>query len=189
MALYIKGDMIRFTYSSSVDKHKEVLVLNEIWLNHMHGLDLKLMTAAEREVLRVILDPRMKGRRHRLPLVNDILSRLDPPTLINEPFAFYHRFVKPFISGKDVYRKYFPAKMTGVQKITTPYTTAGGKPGVFGGTKSSTNIPKAGVADVLARALKLGGSVAKDIANPTRPTTTQTTTTQPTKTTKTIKTK
>lgn len=165
MAIYKKGDIIRFTYPSNNDRFKEVLVLNELWEGKMHGLDLKNATVAEREVLRVVLDPRMKGKRHRLPLVNDILTRMDPPELIKQPYPFYNRFVKPFIQNKDMYRTYIPMKMTGIQQVTQKYSSQRGFGSSLFGAKPTTTQPtqQAGVGDVIARALKLGGSVAKDV--------------------------
>lgn len=111
------GQFIRFTYHgfNTQDPFKEVLVLNPSWNGKMQGLDLKRMTPAEVEVLRAVMDPASKGKPHRLPLVNDILRRLDPLELVSNPIAFWQRFIKPFIHGSDVYRQYWPARMYGIQ--------------------------------------------------------------------------
>lgn len=117
MALYERGDIIRFTYPSRNDRFKETFVIHELWEGKMHALDLKRMTPAEREVLEFVMNPNNKGKRHRLPLINDILTRMDPPSLLDNPVSFYNQFVKPFIRNKDVYRTYYPRRMTGIQKI------------------------------------------------------------------------
>lgn len=116
------GQFVRFTYNRppeamdkfSGDRHKEVFVLNPQWLGEMHGLDLKRLTVAEREVLVEIFHPSMKAGKSKLPLVNDILRRMDPRREITNPMSFYQKFVKPFMNGKDVYRKYKPARMQNV---------------------------------------------------------------------------
>jgi len=123
MALFEIGDVIRFTYMGSASRagstsiYKEILVLHTNWGGKVHAIDLKRLTAAERETIKVVMDPESKGKGHRFPLVTDILTRMDPPTLILEPVQFYIQFVKPFIRNKDVYRTYFSRKMSGVQRI------------------------------------------------------------------------
>ena len=119
------GDIVRFTYHSedspagSANVYKEVFVLHPQWQGKVHGLDMKRMTEAERVVLRVIMDPSSENMSsHRIPLINDVLKRMDPPELIKNPVSFYNQFVKPFIRNKDVYRTYFPMVMTGVQVVT-----------------------------------------------------------------------
>ena len=135
--LFNAGAIIRFTYSSSkTDRFKEVLVLHPSWNGKCHAIDMKRLTAAEREVLAVIMDPTMRGKRHHLPLVNDILTRMDPTVLIRNPTSFYNQFVKEFLKNKDAYRTYYPRKMTGIQKIKASKIAAapgiGNKP-LFGG--------------------------------------------------------
>jgi hypothetical protein len=88
--------------ASTGDKFKEVFVLTPLWQNKMHGLDLKRCTPAEREVLEAILDPDLKDKPHRIPLVNDIKRRMDPIELIRNPVVFYTKFVKPFMRKKDI---------------------------------------------------------------------------------------
>jgi len=136
MALFEAGSVIRFTYNSvsASDRFKEVLVLHPNWGGKVHAIDLKRLTAAEREVLMVVMDPANRDKTHRLPLVNDILTRMDPPTLIRNPTSFYNQFVKQFIRNKDAYRTYYPRKMTGIQKIHASKVTtspSGNKP-LFG---------------------------------------------------------
>jgi len=133
--LFNRGDIIRFTYPSRNDRFKQVFVIHELWNGKMHALDMKRMTVAEREVLTIVMDPKMKGKRHRIPLVNDILARMDPPTLLENPVSFYNQFVKQFIKDKDVYRTFYPPKMTGIQKVKSGdrvMSVMGGKP-LFGG--------------------------------------------------------
>ena len=116
------GDRVRFTYlhppdavdEFTGDQYKEVLVLNPMWMNRVHGIDLKRLTTAEREVLYAIMDPKTKEKPHRLPLVNDIVRRMDPLTEIKSPQAFYSKFVKVFLRQADAYRQYDPRRMTGV---------------------------------------------------------------------------
>lgn len=131
MANYKSGDFIRFTYLHSPwerdehtgDKFKEVLVLTPLWDKKMHGIDMKRLTAAEREVLEAIFDTevlkavREGGRPHRLPLVNDILKRMNPPDEVGSPVTFYSKFVKTFLRDKDAYRTYFPHRMSGVSVV------------------------------------------------------------------------
>jgi hypothetical protein len=133
--VYKPGEVIRFTYrwhtgatpeESKVD-FKEVLVLHGNWLGKMHGIDLKRLTEAERVVLRTIMDKEMRKTvpggsfgtplPHPIPLVNDILRRMDPTEEIKNPVAFYSKFVKVFIRNKDAYRTYFPRRMWSVTVV------------------------------------------------------------------------
>lgn len=118
------GDVVRFTYHSenaspgSASVYKQVFVLHPNWNNLMHGLDMKRMTEAERVVLKTVMNPNAENMRtHRIPLINDVLKRMDPPELIKNPVSFYNQFVKPFIRNKDLYRTYHPMVMTGVQVV------------------------------------------------------------------------
>jgi hypothetical protein len=113
------GAFIRFTYgiSESDDRFKEVMVLNPDWRGEMHAIDLKRITPAEREVLEAIMDPKTKAAPHRLPLVNDILRRMDPLVEIKNPMSFYAKFVKVFIKNTDCYRRYKLAHVSSVQTI------------------------------------------------------------------------
>lgn len=113
------GQFIRFTYTApgTSDSYKEAFVLNPSWNGKVQALDLKRMTPAEADVVRAIMDPQNKGKQHRIPLVNDVFRRMDPIELISNPIGFYQRFVKPFIHGKDVYRQYWPSRMSGIQVI------------------------------------------------------------------------
>ena len=118
------GDIIRFTYHSetaspgSTNVYKQVFVLHPGWQGKMHGLDMKNMTEAERVVIKTVMDPSAENMRtHRIPLINDILKRMDPPELIKNPISFYNQFVRPFIRNKDIYRTYFPMVMTGIQVV------------------------------------------------------------------------
>lgn len=115
--LFGRGDIIRFTYPSKSDKFKQGFVLNEHWNGKVHALDMKRMTVAEWATLRLVMDPKSRGKKHRIPLVNDILNRMDPPELLDHPISFYNQFVKPFIRNKDLYRTYYPAKMTAIQIV------------------------------------------------------------------------
>jgi hypothetical protein len=120
---YKHGDIVRFTYVNT-DKpaggrniYKEALVLHPNWKGKVHAIDMKNLTSAERMVLQTVLDPDSKGKRFRIPLINDVLRRMDPPTLINNPLSFYNQFVRVFLRGKDAYRTYLPARMSGVQVV------------------------------------------------------------------------
>lgn len=128
--LYKPGDFIAFHYThvgkkrnravgDLHDPDKEVFVLNPLWQGTMHGIDLARVTPAERDVLRQIMDPKVKSGETpaKYPLVSDILNRFDPLELIGQPMVFYTRFVKPFIRYKDCYRRYFPQHMSGVRVI------------------------------------------------------------------------
>lgn len=114
------GSMIRFTYMADgvEDRYKEVLVLHPNWNGKMHALDLKRMTPAQVKVIEAIFEPNTKGANHPYPLVRDILRRMDPLTEIKNPVSFYQKFCKPFLrTAGDVYRTYWPAKMSGVTVI------------------------------------------------------------------------
>ncbi len=112
------GSIIRFSYyvPNTTDPHKEVLVLHPNWQGHLHAIDLKRLTPAEREVLHAIMDPQTQ-RPHRIPLVNDVLQRMTPWEEIKNPTVFYSRFVKVFLRNKDAYRRYMPHRMTGIQVL------------------------------------------------------------------------
>ena len=125
MAIFRAGSTIRFTYNhppeavdaNTGDRFKEVFVLHDNWQGKAHGIDLKRLTAAEREVIQAVFDPNTKKGRHRLPLVNDILRRMDPLVEIKNPMSFYQKFVKPFIRNKDVYRQYALVHMLNVTVV------------------------------------------------------------------------
>lgn len=128
------GQIIRFTYqhqdvdASTGDKFKEVLVLNPLWNNKLHAIDLQRLSPAERKVLELVLDPEQKDKPSPIPLVNDIKRRMDPIQLIRNPVAFYSRFIKPFLRGKDAYRQYVPRLMTGVTIVKDAKISTGKKP-------------------------------------------------------------
>ncbi len=121
MPAFRPGQVIRFTYDhkrvdeDTGDRFKEVFVLNPLWLGKMHGIDMKRLTQAEREVIVAIFDPQTKKRGpHRLPMVNDILRRMNPLVEVKNPQSFYHKFVKVFLRNKDAYRQYETPKMLNV---------------------------------------------------------------------------
>jgi hypothetical protein len=116
MQRFEPGQIVRFTYDHPAedevtDRYKEVFVLNGNHLGKIHGLDMKLLTPADREVLQLLMDPDSKGKVHRIPIVNDILKRMDPLVEIKNPVAFYAKFVRPFLHGRDVYRSYWQQRM------------------------------------------------------------------------------
>lgn len=121
----IPGSVIRFTYrfhtgappEELTDDSKEVMILNANFQGKAHGIDLRRLTAAEREVLTVIFDPESKGKVHPLPLVNDVLRRMDPVRDVRNPISFYAKFVKVFLRNKDAYRTYYPRRMRGVTVV------------------------------------------------------------------------
>ncbi len=128
------GTIVRFTYdhqdvdASTGDKFKEVLVLNGSWQHKVHGIDLKRLSPAEREVLEAVLDPAQEGKPHRIPLVNDIRRKMDPIELIRNPTIFYTKFVKPFLRRKDAYRQYLPNRMSGITKVRDARISTGKRP-------------------------------------------------------------
>lgn len=136
---YDVGSFIKFHYTHAGfkrnrspgdlhDPNKEVFVLHPMWQGKLHGIDLKRVTPAEREVLRQIMDPKVRSGETpaRYPLVRDVLARMDPIEDIKNPSMFYNRFVKPFLARKDAYRVYFPQLMGGIQVLEE--STASGSP-------------------------------------------------------------
>lgn len=125
MARFLAGQVVKFTYRQHTgagpdeitDDHKEVLVLHPNWNRKMHGIDLKRLTPAERAVLDAIFDPKIRdevrkgGKPFKIPLVNDILRRMDPLEEVKNPMTFYSKFVKVFLRNKDAYRTYYPHLM------------------------------------------------------------------------------
>jgi hypothetical protein len=122
------GTVVRFTYvhpkdavdDNTGDRFKEILVLHPHWMGKVHGIDLKRLTDAEREVLFAIFSPQVnqqvkEGKPHRLPLVNDVIKRMQHDVLTESmsPLPFYNKFVKVFLRGKDAYRTYLPSRMRG----------------------------------------------------------------------------
>ncbi len=109
------------------DKSKSVLVLHPNWNNKIQAVDLARITPAEQQVLKAVMDPKVKAQIDAgkwpvdgvppYPLIRDILSRMDPVELIKNPLAFYQRLVKPFIRNKDCYRQYWPQYVYGVKVI------------------------------------------------------------------------
>lgn len=99
------------------DRFKEVFVLNPNWMGKMHGIDMKRLTAAEREVIQAVFDPRTKKGLHRIPLVNDVLRRMNPLVEVKNPQSFYQKFVKVFLRNKDAYRQYEIPRMLTVTVV------------------------------------------------------------------------
>lgn len=122
MAKFKPGQTVRFTYShpadrvdeATGDRFKEVFVLNPMWQGKMHGIDMKRLTAAEREVILAVFDPKTKKGLHRIPMVNDILRRMNPIQEVKNPMSFYQKFVKVFLRNKDAYRTYENVRMLNV---------------------------------------------------------------------------
>lgn len=124
---FAPGDIIRFSYEhQDVDAHtgdrdKEVLVLHPFWNNKLHGIDLKRLNRMQREVLEALLDPELKDRPHRIPLVNQIKRRYahlgGPLEMVGNPVVFYTRVIKPLLRQVDAYRQYIPRKMSAITRI------------------------------------------------------------------------
>lgn len=123
MSIFDAGSKIKFTYygeQNMKDIHKEVFVLHPNWKGKVHALDLKRMTLAQAQVIDAIFDPEYQSgeKHHQYPLVNDILRRMDPSKEIKNPLSFYNKFCRPFLmTAGDVYRTYWPAKMSAIQLI------------------------------------------------------------------------
>jgi len=123
MPIFKPAQVIRFTYIQKIvdedtgDRFKEVFVLNPSWQGKMHGIDLKRLTAAERQVLTAIFDPKTKKGMSRIPMVNDILRRMNPRLEVKNPMSFYQKFVKVFLRNKDAYRVYETPKMLNVTVV------------------------------------------------------------------------
>ena len=110
-----------------VDKNKSILVIHPHWDNKIHGIDMTRITPAEVQVLKSVMDPKVKAQIDQgiwpvegapsYPLIRDILSRMDPVELIKNPLAFYQRLIKPFIRNKDCYRQYWPQYVYGVKVL------------------------------------------------------------------------
>ena len=136
------GQFITFTYNPPAkqakprpgmplppvsDKTKQILVLHPSWHNKIHGIDMARISPAEQQVLRAVMDPKVKAAidagQWPVPgappysLLRDILTRMDPNELIKNPLAFYQRLVKPFIRDKDCYRQYWPQYVFGVKVV------------------------------------------------------------------------
>lgn len=120
---YQAGSFIKFFYRAPTtqDPNKEVFVLHPNWQGEVHGIDLKRVTPAQRDVLQIIMDPEARknpAQATKYPLVQDILRRMPAPEdEIKNPLSFYQRFVKPFMNRADVYRKYNTGYMFNVQVL------------------------------------------------------------------------
>lgn len=126
---YKSGDIIKFTYTGNYtnSNFKEVLVVHPLWNGLTHAIDLAVLTEAERMVIRVVMDPKTKrtkeGRQKaatlgvRIPLIQNILRRMDPAMMTANPLSLYRRFIVPFLGNKNAYRTYTPSKMSAVQII------------------------------------------------------------------------
>lgn len=103
------------------NQSKEAFVLHPNWNGMVHAIDLGRITPAEIQVLQAVMDPNVKQQVDagvwpvqgvpNYPLIRDILRRQNPVELIKNPVAFYQMLVKPFLRGKDAYRKYNPQYM------------------------------------------------------------------------------
>jgi hypothetical protein len=134
MQKFQPGQIVRFTYSNpkedeATDRYKEVFVLNGEHMGKIHGLDMRHLSPADREVLELIMDPDSKGKIHRIPIVNDILKRMDPLVEIKNPVTFYAKFVRPFIRNKDAYRSYWQHRMTNATVVAHSQVTGGAQGG------------------------------------------------------------
>lgn len=109
------------------DPNKQIFVMHPNWHNKVHGIDIKGLTPAEQQVLHAMMDPKVKAAVDAgqwpvdgappYALLRDILRRTDPTELIKNPMGFYNQLIKPFISGKDVYRQYHTQYMSGLRVI------------------------------------------------------------------------
>lgn len=100
------------------DPNKEVFVLHPNWNNQLHGIDLKRLTPAQTDVLRLIMDPKTKddpAALNKYPLVRDILNRHEPWELAKNPIAMYSLMIKPFLNRADAYRRYWRSRMGNIQ--------------------------------------------------------------------------
>lgn len=113
------GQIVSFSYfvPGVTNPQKEVFVLHPNWAGLVHAIDLGRLTPAERKILTDMMDPATKVTGHRIPMVNDILRRMDPLDEINSPQVFYSRFVKVFLKNKDAYRKYRPERMQNLRVV------------------------------------------------------------------------
>lgn len=96
------------------DPNKEVMVLNPNYNNQMHGIDLKRLTPAQVDVLKLVMDPATKEdpkKLNKYPLVRDILNRMDPLEMVKNPVAMYSMMIKPFLNRADAYRRYWLSRM------------------------------------------------------------------------------
>lgn len=152
MASFQAGQILRFTYHSHTgaspdeiqDPFKEVLVLHPSWRGKMHGIDLKRLTPAEREVLEAVFEP-PTGKPHRISLVNDVRRRMNPIEEVKNPVSFYSKFVKIFLKNKDAYRTYYPLRMRGVtvaKRTSVTGQVTNPKP-LFHGVRSSEKEERA----------------------------------------------
>jgi hypothetical protein len=145
--IFKHGQTIQFTYrprvvdSDTGDPRKEIFVLHPFWQGKVHGIDLGRLDPAERSVLEAIMDPETKKHPHRIPLVNDIVRRMDVLTEIRNPVGFYTKFVKPFLRGKDAYRTYYQPQMSGIRVLESPAPPQAAKP-LFGNRPAQGKQPE-----------------------------------------------
>lgn len=173
MIKFKPAQTIRFTYNhpadrideATGDRFKEIFVLNPSWQGRMHGIDMKRLTAAEREVLLAVFDPRTKKGLHKIAIVNDILRRMNPIKEIKNPMSFYQKFVKVFLKSKDAYRTYDLGKMLNVT-VNVESKVAGGvvnpKP-LFKKVESKSAPDKARLDLIKKVAAEKGVGVSKNV--------------------------
>lgn len=245
MPSFRPGQVIRFTYrhfwpkdANSREDEKQILVLHTRWQNKVHGVDMKVLTPAQLQILQAVMDPRnnrnldgeatnvddqkkerekiqfvsgitklsnelkqlearwnlMKSQtaRSRMPITDvevrrysaekkrimtaienwndekdkrdmedaarveaekpemdkkaippmarEILNRMKPARLVNNPRIFYNNFIKPFLAGTDAYRTFFQGRMIPGSVQVDPrwnWTSGGGDVGAMG-----AGIPK-----------------------------------------------
>ena len=100
--------------------NKEIMILHPNWQGKVHGVDLKRITPAQVEVLKLVMDPETKNDQAKLnkyPLVRDILNRMNPVEVIKNPISFYSMMIKPFLNRADAYRIFFPDRMHSLKMI------------------------------------------------------------------------
>lgn len=111
------GMIVRFNYKG-IDVHEPrplVLVLNPKWKTHLHGLALRVLSEEELIKLTKMVKVTLTQKAEKLLKLRLNTLKID----IGDPYKFYHKKLKPFISKIDdsCYRTYSLKGISAIKKI------------------------------------------------------------------------
>jgi hypothetical protein len=82
----------------------------------LQRLQGELQKAKELEAA-ILADQEEKKKKQVPPMAQDILRKMKPARIVNNPRIFYNVFLKRFLHGVDAYRTFFPGRMEAVQEV------------------------------------------------------------------------
>jgi len=114
------GNVITFSYigERSHDSKPKVLVLHPNWKRNVHGLNLKYVPTNYVELIKFLSQKDFNNMKDKnLQKQYYRWKNLMPPKLSS--IIIYNTFVSRILPIRKAYRKYVPAKMSGVRILKT----------------------------------------------------------------------